>query len=95
MISNVSARICAASDSDPVRAVIADTEPIHYLVLIGHSEILPALFEKVIIPSVVRDELARMEAPDVVRSWISAGPAWLDVRAHPGSPFDDASLAGC
>jgi len=29
-----------------VRAVIADTGPIHYLVLIGHSEILPALFEK-------------------------------------------------
>jgi predicted nucleic acid-binding protein len=77
-----------------VRAVIADTGPIHYLVLIGHSEILPALFEKVIIPSVVRDELARMEAPDVVRNWILAAPAWLDVQAHPGSPFDDPSLDG-
>jgi predicted nucleic acid-binding protein len=75
-----------------VRAVIADTGPIHYLVLIGQSDILPALFEKVIIPSVVRDELARMEAPETVRNWIQAAPEWLEVRAHPGSPFDDASL---
>lgn len=75
-----------------MRAVIADTGPIHYLVLIGHSEILPALFERVIIPSVVRDELTRMEAPDAVRNWIQAAPAWLEVRTHPGSPFDDASL---
>ena len=75
-----------------MRAVIADTGPLHYLILIGHSDILPALFEKVIIPSVVRDELARMEAPNAVRNWIQAAPAWLEVRAHPGSPFDDASL---
>lgn len=77
-----------------MRAVIADTGPIHYLVLIGLSEILPALFEKVTIPSVVRDELARTEAPDAVRNWIHAAPAWLEVRTHPGSPFDDASLEG-
>jgi predicted nucleic acid-binding protein len=77
-----------------VRAVVADTGPIHYLVLIGHSEILPALFEKVIVPSVVRDELARMEAPDAVRNWIRTAPAWLEVQTHPASPFDDASLEG-
>jgi predicted nucleic acid-binding protein len=75
-----------------VRAVIADTGPIHYLVLIEHSEILPALFEKVIIPSVVRDELARAETPDAVRNWIQAAPAWLEVQTQPDSPFDDASL---
>jgi predicted nucleic acid-binding protein len=76
-----------------VRAVIADTGPIHYLVLIGHSEILPALFEKVIVPSVVRDELARAGAPDTVRNWIQAPPKWLEVQAHPDSPFD-VSLEG-
>lgn len=51
-----------------MRVVIADTGPIHYLVLIGHSEILPALFEKVIIPSAVYGELARAEAPDALRN---------------------------
>jgi predicted nucleic acid-binding protein len=75
-----------------VRAVIADTGPIHYLVLIGHSEILPALFERVIIPSAVGDELARMETPEEVRNWIQAAPAWLEVRTQPDYPFDDASL---
>lgn len=31
--------------------VVADSGPIHYLVLIGHIEILRELFGKVIIPS--------------------------------------------
>jgi predicted nucleic acid-binding protein len=77
-----------------VRAVIADTGPIHYLVLIEHIEILPALFEKVIIPSVVNDELARMEAPDVGRKWIQSPPPWLDVRSQPESLPADASTEG-
>lgn len=44
------------------------------------------------IPSVVYGELARAEAPDVVRTWIQARPAWLEVQPHPGGPFDGASL---
>jgi predicted nucleic acid-binding protein len=76
----------------PVRAVIADAGPLHYLVLVGHSELLPALFEKVIIPSAVSEELARIEAPDAVRNWIRSPPTWLEVRAEQGSPFDDESL---
>jgi predicted nucleic acid-binding protein len=75
-----------------VRIVVADTGPIHYLVLIGHVEILPALFEKVIIPSVVRAELGRAGAPDAVRNWIQAPPAWLDVQTSTRSRPDDASL---
>lgn len=73
-----------------MRVVIADTGPIHYLVLIGHSEILPALFDKVIIPSVVYGELARPETPDAVRHWIQTPPAWLEVQ--PDNPSDDPSL---
>ena len=41
---------------------------------------------------VVRDELARMEAPDAVRDWIQAAPAWLEVRSDSVSSSDDASL---
>jgi predicted nucleic acid-binding protein len=77
-----------------VRAVVADTGPIHYLVLIGHIEILPALFEKVFIPSVVRGELARAEAPEAVRHWIQSPPIWLEVQTQPGSPFGDQTLEG-
>jgi predicted nucleic acid-binding protein len=71
-----------------VRIVVADTGPIHYLVLIGQDEILPALFEKVIIPSVVRDELVRAQTPEAVREWIQAPPAWLEVHPRPNSPFN-------
>jgi hypothetical protein len=40
-----------------VLLVVADTGPINYLILIERIGILPALFEKVILPSVARDEL--------------------------------------
>ena len=67
-----------------MRIVIADTGPVHYLVLIGHAEILPALFEKVAIPTAVQKELAAPQAPDPVRRWIESPPAWLEVLSPPG-----------
>jgi len=67
-----------------VRLVIADTSPINYLLLIGHIDILPALFEKVILPATVRDELSHPKAPLVVRDWIATPPSWVDVRPAPG-----------
>ena len=73
-----------------MRLVIADTGPINYLVLIGQSEILPALFERVIIPLAVRDELVRAEAPELVRNWINTQPAWLELHALPDVPLDSA-----
>jgi len=60
-----------------VRLVIADTEPVNYLVLIGNIDLLPLLFQTVILPSAVRAELADPDAPPPVRSWISDPPAWL------------------
>lgn len=61
--------------------VVADTSPINYLILIGHVGVLPVLFGKVILPSVVRDELARPKAPLPVREWIADPPTWLEVRS--------------
>ena len=66
-----------------MRIVVADTGPIHYLVLIGQSEILPALFENVIIPSAVRDELVHAQAPEAVRKWMQAPPLWLEMHPDP------------
>jgi predicted nucleic acid-binding protein len=37
--------------------VVADTTPINYLILIGQVEILPSLFERVVIPQAVATEL--------------------------------------
>lgn len=75
-----------------MQLVIADTGPVNYLVLIGHIALLPELFEKVILPSVVRDELAKPKAPLPVRNWIANAPAWVQVRPAAGN-FEDLSLS--
>jgi len=77
-----------------VRLVIADTGPLNYLILIGHIDVLPALFEKVVLPTTVQSELASDNAPRPVRHWIANLPAWLDVREAPLSQAEDASLKG-
>jgi predicted nucleic acid-binding protein len=61
--------------------VIADTGPINYLILIGEIDVLPALYDLVLIPPSVNEELGRMRAPEVVRLWIVRRPEWLEVRA--------------
>ena len=72
--------------------VVADTGPLHYLVLTGDIELLPKLFECVLVPQVVREELANAEAPQADRDWIARAPGWLDVRpTHAGA--DDVAVA--
>jgi predicted nucleic acid-binding protein len=68
-----------------VKLVIADTGPINYLLLIGSIEVLPQLFEKVILPSAVWNELSHPEAPAQVRGWIASPPGWLEIRGATGS----------
>jgi predicted nucleic acid-binding protein len=63
-----------------MRLVIADTGPINYLVLIGHIELLPALFARIAVPSAVYRELVSSRAPDEVRRWITGHPTWLEVH---------------
>lgn len=77
-----------------MRLIVADAGPIHYLVLIGHIDVLPVLFEKIITPSVVQAELANAETPPVVRDWMGKPPVWMDIRNVGSAPFDDASLQG-
>ena len=73
--------------------VIADTGPVNYLVLVGHIEVLPPLFGKVILPSVVRDELTDAGTPLIVQNWIAHPPAWVDVRLTTSDP-DAVGLRG-
>jgi predicted nucleic acid-binding protein len=77
-----------------VRLVIADTGPLNYLILIGHIGLLPALFEKVVLPTTVQSELASGKAPPFVRDWAANLPAWVEVREAPLSQAEDASLKG-
>lgn len=63
-----------------MRLVIADTGPLNYLVQIGCVDILPRLFERVVIPNAVRIELSHPLAPLSVRAWMNAPPAWLEIH---------------
>ncbi len=69
--------------------VVSDTSPLCYLLLIEGIEVLPQLFERVIIPQKVRDELLAPDAPKVVQEWISQPPDWLEVQTVTGQ-FDSA-----
>ncbi len=60
--------------------VVADTGPVHYLVLIEAVEILPRLFDHVILPNAVVDELTHLRAPAVVKAWAGALPSWVEVK---------------
>jgi predicted nucleic acid-binding protein len=48
-------------------------------VLIQAADILSSLYGKVLIPPAVKAELAHANTPDVVRTWISQPPSWLEM----------------
>ncbi len=60
--------------------VLSDTTAINYLVLTGYIEILPALFNEIVIPTAVQAELLHARTPDIVRQWIGQPPAWCSIR---------------
>ncbi len=61
--------------------VVADTSPINYLLLIDQINLLPRLFQQIIIPDVVRDEMLDPSAPPTLQQWIANPPPWLVVQA--------------
>ncbi len=69
--------------------VVADTSPLHYLVLIESVEILPAMYGGVLIPRTVALELNQPRTPEAVRRWIQDPPNWLEIAdSYPSTPFE-------
>jgi len=66
--------------------VIADTSPLRYLILVEVADVLPHLFQQVLIPDEVYAELRHPRAPAVVQRWISAAPRWLEIRPATATP---------
>jgi predicted nucleic acid-binding protein len=67
----------------PVQVVVADTGPLNYLIQINAIDLLPRLFDRIIVPISVRDELSHPNTPAVVRDWIAQSPLWFEVRPDP------------
>src|SRR6185436_15827637 len=57
--------------------VVAVAGPLHYLILIDCAHTLETLFDRVLVPFAVRDELLHGSTPKKVKQWISSPKAWL------------------
>jgi predicted nucleic acid-binding protein len=72
--------------------VVADTSPLCYLLLIDQVDLLPCLFERILIPRAVAAELAHPAADGKLREWIARPPLWLEIREAPPPRFDLSRL---
>lgn len=61
--------------------VVSDNSPLNLLVRIGHQDVLPALFVRVVIPPEVVSEMAHPKAPPETRAFAAAPPPWLTIQA--------------
>jgi len=63
--------------------VVADSGPVHYLILISAVDLLSSLYDQVVVPQSVFEELSRPDSPTPVRDWISSPPKWFQVQTDP------------
>ena len=59
--------------------VVADTSVLCYLVLIEQIELLPRLFDQIVIPQAVYEELRAEGAPAQLQEWMRRLPTWLEI----------------
>jgi predicted nucleic acid-binding protein len=61
--------------------VVSDATPLQALVRLGHVQVLPALYEQIVIPPAVASELSHRNTPTEVRVWLATKPPWLSITA--------------
>ena len=71
--------------------VVLDTSPVSYLLLIGEVEILPALYDRLFVPSAVAAELGAPEASPIIRTWMANPPDWLEIHPVVSRPAGELS----
>ncbi len=76
--------------------VLADTSVLNYLLLLDQLALLPALYGRVVVPTVVLTvELPHPDSPASVRAWmeqLTVDPPWLERRAPTRQPDADLLL---
>jgi predicted nucleic acid-binding protein len=70
--------------------VVADSSPLHYLILVGEADLLRQLYGDVTVPDAVAAELTRPASPPIVATWVSAPPSWVTVKTV--APEEIASI---
>ena len=71
--------------------VVADSGPLHYLILLEHPELLRRFYGLVLVPEPVAEELSAARAPSSVREWITKPPNWVEVRPVPAETVSTIS----
>jgi len=71
--------------------VVADTSPLHYLIQLGNADLLFLLYQRVLLPSAVVQELRHPSAVASVKAWLMNLPSWVDLPPAVSNP--DSSLS--
>ena len=61
--------------------VVSDNSPLNLLVRISCQEVLADLFERVVVPTEVAQEMRHEAAPAEVSDFINNPPAWLEIKS--------------
>lgn len=68
--------------------VVSNTSPLNYLVLIELQQLLPAIFNRVLVPEAVLRELRSPAAPAQLGEWLDTKPDWLESRVAADIPSE-------
>ena len=60
--------------------MVSDGGPVHYLILCGAIEIIPKLYDRLVIPRAVARELTHSRTPPQVSRWIQSLPPWAMIE---------------
>src|SRR5215510_3227235 len=73
----------SSGSRNPLRPmiVVADSGPLHYLILLDQTELLHRFYGEVIVPEAVRHELTVAKSPQPVKAWFDKPPAWLRIES--------------
>jgi predicted nucleic acid-binding protein len=72
-----------------MQVVVPDTGPLNYLMLIDAVDLLPKLFDRIIVPVAVYDELTDDGTPAIVRAGFAQVPPWPEVSPNPDRSRDN------
>jgi predicted nucleic acid-binding protein len=59
---------------------VSNTTPLRYLIAMEQEHLFERLFDRVLVPAAVRDELTDARTPQLVRRCVLSAPPWLEVR---------------
>jgi predicted nucleic acid-binding protein len=61
--------------------IVSDNSPLNVLIRIDCQDILPKLFDQILIPPEVAEEMAHPAAPAVIQEFVRHLPPWLSIQS--------------